>query len=151
MRKPCGMISTRTFQQYSSSAESWASPVVRQHGHLRTSTHRSRTIRNKRRAVRACSNSTGQPKSFRRQSDWNHRCGGTFEIVGCPAATSWCRRSCRQLTITPSARLATANTSGVGRIVRAEARRNCGAAVSMGYSRGRVARTLPRDRKDWYD
>jgi hypothetical protein len=25
------------------------------------------------------------------------------------------------------------------------------AAVSMGYARGRLIETLPRDRKDWYD
>src|SRR5438874_1369966 len=46
---PSGKLSTRTSHEYSSVAESRASPVFRQLGHLRFSTQLSRAISNMRR------------------------------------------------------------------------------------------------------
>ena len=42
--KPSGSLSTRTSHEYSSVAESWAAPVLRQLGHLRFSTQLLRAI-----------------------------------------------------------------------------------------------------------
>ncbi len=41
---PSGTLSTNTSHEYSSAAESWASPVFRQLGHLSFSTQLSRAI-----------------------------------------------------------------------------------------------------------
>jgi len=46
--KPSGTLSIRTSHEYSSAAESRAEPVLRQLGHLRTSTQQSRAICNMR-------------------------------------------------------------------------------------------------------
>src|SRR5258706_935047 len=42
--KPLGIVSTCTFHEYASTVESRASPVLRQRGHLRFSTQRSRAV-----------------------------------------------------------------------------------------------------------
>jgi hypothetical protein len=47
---PSGTPSTRISHEYSSIAESWAAPVLRQLGHLSFSTQQSRAIHNMRRS-----------------------------------------------------------------------------------------------------